>query len=186
MTTDLKANFKERHCKHLHETIKVVASLAKRTCPEGVQEEPMKDAPPMPVPPLDAAGSSSMPIARKETCPAQDETLSGPTPIEEDLDQKDVSASFPPPSWEEMMEMLRRVPCFTDVEPHSTKMSDFFPLTKRISMNLGGDPPRFRHNQAPIRHLRVCCFSHLATVGLHGSGDCKSGNLFYFPHFMIM
>ncbi|KAL6334747.1 hypothetical protein AAG906_021406 [Vitis piasezkii] len=31
-----------------------------------------------------------------------------------------------------MMEMLRRVPCFTDAEPPSTKMSDFFPLTKWI------------------------------------------------------
>ncbi|KAL6321734.1 hypothetical protein AAG906_031248 [Vitis piasezkii] len=42
-----------------------------------------------------------------------------------------------------MMEMLRRVLCFIDVEPPSTKMSDFFPLTKRISVNLGGEPPIF-------------------------------------------
>ncbi|RVW20973.1 hypothetical protein CK203_112297 [Vitis vinifera] len=32
-----------------------------------------------------------------------------------------------------MMEMLKGVLCFTDAETPSTKMSDFFPLTKRIS-----------------------------------------------------
>lgn len=100
----------------------------------------MKYAHPMPVPLLDAAGSSSVPTAGKETCPAQDETPGGPTPVEEDLDKKDVSTSVPPPSWEEMMEMLRYVPCFTDAKPPSTKMSNFFPLTKRILVNLGGDP----------------------------------------------
>ena len=41
------------------------------------------------------------------------------------------------------MEMLRRVPCFIDAEPPSTKMSDFFSLTKWISVNMGGDPPIF-------------------------------------------
>ncbi|RVW91808.1 hypothetical protein CK203_045906 [Vitis vinifera] len=41
---------------------------------------------------------------------------------------------------DDIMEMLRRVPCFTDAESPSTKMSDFFPLTKRISVNLGGEP----------------------------------------------
>lgn len=38
------------------------------------------------------------------------------------------------------MEMLKRVPCFTDIEPPSTKMLDFFPFTKWVSVNLGGDP----------------------------------------------
>lgn len=70
MTTDLRADFKKRHRKHLHEVIKVVASLAKKTCLDGVQEEPMKDAHPMPVSLLDAAGSNNVPTAGKETCPA--------------------------------------------------------------------------------------------------------------------
>lgn len=46
----------------------------------------MKDAPPMPMPPSDAAGSSSMPTASKETCLARDETLGGPVLVKEDLD----------------------------------------------------------------------------------------------------
>ncbi|RVW51927.1 hypothetical protein CK203_067948 [Vitis vinifera] len=54
---------------------------------------------------------------------------SGTTPVEEVLDQKDTPASALPPSWDEMMDMLKRVSCFTDAEPPSTKMSDFFPLT---------------------------------------------------------
>lgn len=41
------------------------------------------------------------------------------------------------------MEMLRRVPCFTNAEPPLTKMLDLFSLTMRISVNMGGDPPVF-------------------------------------------
>ncbi|KAL6342295.1 hypothetical protein AAG906_007509 [Vitis piasezkii] len=36
-----------------------------------------------------------------------------------------------------MMEMLKGVSCFTDAEAPSTKMFDFFPLTKRVSINMG-------------------------------------------------
>ena len=86
MATDLRADFKKRHRKRLHEAIKVVACPTKRTCPEGVQGEPMKDAFPMPMPPSDAARSNSMPTTGKETYPAQDGTLGGSAPIEEDLD----------------------------------------------------------------------------------------------------
>ena len=35
--------------------------------------------------------------------------------------------------------MLRRVPCFTDVESHSTKMLDFFPFTNQVLVSLGDD-----------------------------------------------
>ena len=48
------------------------------------------------------------------------------------------------------MEMLMRVPCFTDAEPPSTKMSDFFSLTKWISVNLGGEPPIFVSARLPF------------------------------------
>ena len=41
------------------------------------------------------------------------------------------------------MEMLKRVPCFTDAEAPSTKMSNFFPITKQISVNMGGNPSSF-------------------------------------------
>ena len=59
----------------------------------------MKDASPMLVPSLDAAGSSSMPVARKETCLAQDEAPSGLALVEEDLDQRTPPLPFFLPVW---------------------------------------------------------------------------------------
>ena len=41
------------------------------------------------------------------------------------------------------MEMLKGVSCFTDVEAPSTKMSDFFLLTKWVFVNMGGNPSTF-------------------------------------------
>ena len=46
--------------------------------------------------------------------------------------------------------MLRRVLCFIDAKPPSTKMSNFFPLTKQISVNLGGDPSAFVSARLPF------------------------------------
>lgn len=37
------------------------------------------------------------------------------------------------------MEVLKMVSCFTDAEAPSTRMSYFFSLTKRVSVNMGGD-----------------------------------------------
>ena len=54
------------------------------------------------------------------------------------------------PSWEELMEMLKGVSCFTDAEAPSTKMSNFFPLTKRVSVNTGGDPLAFVSTRLPF------------------------------------
>ena len=48
------------------------------------------------------------------------------------------------------MEILKRVPCFTNAESPSTKRSDFFPLIKGISVNLGGDPPTFVSARLPF------------------------------------
>lgn len=143
MATDLRAGFKERHHKHFHKAIEVAAPPTKRACLKGVQEEPMRDVIPGPMPPSDAMGLSSMPAVEKEISTVPNGAPSGVAPVNEVLDQKDTPASAPPPSWDEMMEMLRWVLCFTDVESSSTKMLDFFPLTKRISMNLGGEPPVF-------------------------------------------
>ena len=47
------------------------------------------------------------------------------------------------------MEMLKGVPCFTDAEAPSTRMFDFFLLTRRVSENIGGDPPAFVNAQLP-------------------------------------
>lgn len=130
MSIDLRVGFKEGHRKRLYESIEVVTPSPKRSCPKKVREEPMRNDSTTPMPPSDVARSSSVAAAAKEACLAPAGAPGDPTSVEEDLDQKDVPASVPPLSWEEMLEMLNRVPCFTDVKLPSTKMSNFFPLTK--------------------------------------------------------
>lgn len=67
-------------------------------------------------------------------------------------DEKSSPAATVPPSCEEMMKMLKRVSCFTDVEAPSTRMSNFFLLTKRVSVNMSGDPPTFVKARLPFWH----------------------------------
>lgn len=185
MATDLRAGFKERHCKHFHKAIEVAAPPTKRACLEGVQEEPMRDVLSGPMPPSDATGPSSVPAVEKEISTVPNGVPSGAAPVDEVLDQKDTPTSILPPSWDEMMEMLRRVLCFTDAEPPSTKMSDFFPLTKRISVNLSGEPPIFVSARlifgmlesaiSRIQQLQDCMVQETAEVV----------NLLCFSSFMI-
>ena len=68
-----------------------------------------------------------------------------------------------PPSWKEMMEMLKGVTCFTDGEASSIRMSDFFLLTKWVSANMGGDQPAFVKAQLLFGTLEsaVSCIQHL-------------------------
>lgn len=49
------------------------------------------------------------------------------------------------------MEILRQMPCFTDVEPFLTKMSDFIPFTNWVLGSLGGDPPASVTAWLPLR-----------------------------------
>lgn len=67
-------------------------------------------------------------------------------PISDDLDGKDVSASPRPqaprtPSWKEMVELLKQIPCFIEAEPPVTNMGDFFLLTKWVTVDLDDNPP---------------------------------------------
>lgn len=86
MATDLRASFKERHRKCLHEAIEVVALPTKIACPKRVQEEPMRDVYPMPTLPSNAVGPSRVLTAEKEIGPAQDGALGCAAPVEEVLD----------------------------------------------------------------------------------------------------
>lgn len=74
MATDLRASFNDRQHKWLSEPIKFVAHPAKRPYSDEVHEEPIMEASPTPVPPLDATGSSNVPTSissvRVETFPA--------------------------------------------------------------------------------------------------------------------
>lgn len=84
------------------------------------------------------------------------------------------------------MEILKHVSCFMDSESPPTKMYDFFPLTKRISVNLGGDPLSFvsvrlsfRNPESVvlrIQQLQDWTMSETAEVVIHSS----------LPHFQVM
>ncbi|RVW44261.1 hypothetical protein CK203_099618 [Vitis vinifera] len=119
---DLRTGFLERHRKQLHEAIDIVPLPAKRACLEKAQEDPV-GAPPSIMPHSDEVEEEA-----RGTEAGQDAAVAEGVP-----DEKGNPAPAAPPTWKEMMEMLKRVSCFTDVEAPSTKMSDFFPLTKRIS-----------------------------------------------------
>lgn len=152
---DFKSGFKERHCKRHHEAIDMVSPPAKKACPERAHEEPARKVPPVVVPPPDVAGPSSAPIAEKEangkeSSPATGEAPGDADPIEEVLDKKTTPTPVSPPSWDEMMEMLKHMSCFTDSESLFIKISDFFPPIKRIFVNLSGDPLFFVSAQLPF------------------------------------
>lgn len=88
----------------------------------------MRKVPPVTVLPPDVVEPSSTPAAEKKTGGkkvglATGETPGNATPAEEVSDKKDTLAPVSPPNWDEMMEMLKRVSCFTDSEAPSTKMS---------------------------------------------------------------
>ena len=106
--------------------------------------------------------------------------------VEEVLDKKDTPVSAPPPSWDEMMEILKRVPCFSNAEPPSTKMSDLFPLTKRISVNLGGEPPVFVSARLPFStpESGVSCIQLLQNCIVQEIAEVVNSSI--LPHFLIM
>lgn len=186
MSVDLRAGFKERHHKRLCKAIDMVPPPAKRACSEGAREEPRREVPPMPVPPSDIMGPSSTLAAKKEVGPTLGEAFGGATLVEEVLDQKDTPTSVPPPSWDEMMEMLKRVSCFTDAESHSTKMADFFLLTKRISVNLGGDPPVFVSTRLSFYMLKsiISCIQQLQDCMVQETAEVTTSSI--LPLFQIM
>lgn len=89
-------------------------------------------------------------VGGKEADPTTEEAPGDAAPADEVSDKKDTPALAFFPSWDEMVEMLKRVPCITNSESPFTKMSDFFSFTKRISVNLGGDLPSFVSARLPF------------------------------------
>lgn len=61
------------------------------------------------------------------------------------------------------MQMLKGMSCFTDAEAPSMKMSDFFPLIKRIFVNMGDDSPTFVSARLPFGTPKsvMSCIQHL-------------------------
>lgn len=95
-----------------------------------------------PMPPSDVAGSGQALVmsssAEKDACPVQEMTSISQT-LGDDHNDKDGPVNSHTPSWDEIVELLKQVPYFTKLEPPSTDMNDFFPLTNRFFMKMAGD-----------------------------------------------
>lgn len=79
-------------------------------------------------------------FAEKDACSVQELTSLNQTPGD-DHNGKDAPISSHTPSQEETTELLKQVPCFTELEPRSTNMNDFFSLTNQFFVKMAGDPP---------------------------------------------
>ena len=170
---DLRVRFLERHRKRLYDPIDIVPPPTKRVCPERVEEDPTAEVPPSTMSHPDKAGPSAATTTQPDVArlnavavvqpdvvapnnvPSAEEargTEGGPDAAidEKASDEKSSPAAAVPSSWEKMMEMLKGVSCFTDAKAPSTKMFDSFLLTKRVSMNMGCDPPTFVKARLPF------------------------------------
>ena len=107
---------------------------------------------------------------------------------EEAPDEKSSPTAAVPPSWEELMEMLKGVPCFTDAEAPSTRMSDFFPLTKRVSVNMDGDPPTFIKARLPFGTPEsvVSCIQHLQEWTIPKTAEVVVTPLLFFSSSLVV
>ncbi|RVW35598.1 hypothetical protein CK203_112560 [Vitis vinifera] len=78
----------------------------------------------------------------------------------------------------------KRVSCFTDVEAHSTRMSDFFSLTKRVSVNMGGDPPAFVKARLPFStpESAVSYIQHLQEWTIPDTAEVVVAGIHYMMH----
>ena len=141
---------------------------------------------------VDALGPNSAAAAQPDTTALGDaptavetrgaEGVSEAAIDEEAPDEKSSAADAVPPSWEEMMEMLKGVPCFTNAEASSTRMSDFFPLTKRVSVNMGGDPLAFVKAQLPFGtpEYSMSCIQHLQEWTIPETAEVVITSLLFF------
>lgn len=92
-----------------------------------------------------------------DVCQAEDGTLIGLTPGG-DINVKDASISSP--SREEIVALLRQVPCFIMLEPPAQGINALFPLTRQYFVDLSGNPPiivapRLPHNTSKFVLLYI-------------------------------
>ena len=145
-----------------------------------------------------ALGPSSMAAAQSDTTAFGDalaametrgsERVSDVSIDEEASDEKSSPAAAVPPSWDELMEMLKGVPWFMDAETPFTRMSDFFPLTKRVSVNMDGDPPTFIKARLPFGTPEsvVSCIQHLQEWTIPKTAEVVVTPLLFFSSSLVV
>ena len=128
MTPNLRVGFKERQHKHLSKALSATPSLVKRTRSEVSHEEPVLDAPTEQVPPSDTVRPKQELVvssSAEDTCSAEDGTTVGHTP---GGDINDKVAPINSPSQNEIVALLRQVPCFTMSESPAPGIDALFLL----------------------------------------------------------
>ena len=128
MTPNLRVGFKERQHKHLSKALSATPSLVKRTRSEVSHEEPVLDAPTEQVPPSDTVRPKQELVvssSAEDTCSAEDGTPVGHTP---GGDINDKVAPINSPSQNEIVALLRQVPCFTMSESPAPGIDALFLL----------------------------------------------------------
>lgn len=150
MAVNLRADFKEKECKRLFESIVVATPPTKKSCAEIPHATPILDIPSEPKPSSDAIRPSHVPTAKppigKYGHPEQGEASTGLAPPNNNFVEYVVSVPPCPqvprtPSREEMAKLLKQVSCFTEAKPPMTSMWDFFPFPKWVMMDLDNNPP---------------------------------------------
>ena len=119
----------QRHGKRLYVPIDLGPPPAKKVCPDWGGEDPAPEVPASAATrpnedgpstssaaPPDAAGSSAAATVQADALGPSSPTVVDTHMSERAPDEKSSHSAAIPPSWEELMEMLKGVPCFTDAE----------------------------------------------------------------------
>lgn len=110
---DLRVDFGERHHKCLYEAIELASSSVKGAHPERVQEEPRREIPSVSVPFPDVVGSSNALATKGKTSLALGGASGSGASVKGVFVSRDTHAPASPPSCDEMMEKLKRIPRFS-------------------------------------------------------------------------
>ena len=137
-TSNLRAGLLRRHGKWLRVPINLGPSPAKKVCPNWGGEDPAPEVPALAMTRLDEGGPSASSAAPSDVVgssatatvradgPGPNSPAVAETPIsegvpdasngEEASDEKSSHVATVLPSWEELMEMMKGLPCFMDAE----------------------------------------------------------------------
>nr|CAN68572.1 hypothetical protein VITISV_023885 [Vitis vinifera] len=129
----LKVNFKERHHKHLFEALLVAPLPAKKSHPEAPREE---SAPCVPIDVVGFGQELVVILSIEDTCRTEDATSSAT--LGGIANEKETLVNLS--SWEDIVTLLKSVPCFTTLEPQASGVNAFFSMTRCHFVELLDEP----------------------------------------------
>ena len=147
MDSNLRAEFHERQCKHLSESIAVNPTPSKKACSKPASAPTLMSVPPTTATVLTPELDKKLPSADEHTYHETRRSF-----INSDNFNKESfeymtffsphSKSTYVPNWEEVSELLKRIPFFTERESSVQNMGVLFPATQQIPIEIDNDPSR--------------------------------------------